>query len=370
MPKILIAGGGSGGHVAPAIAAAESLSTLNFDCVLAHSNREIDSMMASQTPFNCITLPASPLSLKPSGFKDFCVGFRRTRKQVSKFIQDQSIDCVLATGGFVAAPSLCAAKSRSSNCSTVLLNLDNPPGKANRLAVRWADRILSTVQCNLKNASIIPPPLRQCVIAKKNTKKGYEHFGLDPHRMTLLVTGASQGASSLNKFIPALAKQYTTSFKGWQVLHIAGAGHSSAVTDYWSSIDIPCQVIGFEQNMGLAWGVADFAITRGGANTVAELAINAIPAVVLPYPYHRDDHQRTNALPLQLIGGIRIEKDYVQTDLNIEHAGVSIIELLRSHRKRFEMQQALASQLPSNGATEIAHACVACIESGLPTRNR
>ena len=160
--KVLIAGGGSGGHVAPAIAAAEALASNGIDAILAHSSRKTDSQMVEQTIFENIALPATPLSTKPIGFTRFCAGFVRTSRKVRKIIRNNNINCVLATGGFVAAPSLYAA--RKSSCPAVLLNLDNPPGKANQLAVRWADRILSTVDCNLDNIELIHPPLRQSVI--------------------------------------------------------------------------------------------------------------------------------------------------------------------------------------------------------------
>ncbi len=356
MPNILIAGGGSGGHVAPAIAAAEALHSLKCNSILAHSNRAVDSLMTDEIPFNSITVPAYPLSLKPIEFIKFCFGFIRSERRVCDFIKKNNVDCVLATGGFVAAPALRAAKK--SKCATVLLNLDNPPGKANRLATRWADTVLSTVDCTLQNITRIQPPLRQSVIAPSDSSECYEQFGLDPNRMTLLVTGASQGASTINELVPLLAKHLPNHFHGWQVLHIAGSKHVKTVEKYWELTKIPYRVVDYVQNMGLAWGITDLAVTRGGANTIAELAINAIPAVVLPYPYHQDEHQRTNAEPLEEIGGIIIEKDYINTVQNISNAGETILSLLKDHQKRFEMRGALISLKPVNGAYEVGQACI------------
>ena len=131
----------------------------------------------------------------------------------------------------------------------------------------------------------------------------------------------------------------------------------------WSETAVPFHVVEFVQNMGDAWGVSDFAITRGGANTIAELAMNAVPAIVFPYPYHKDDHQRTNALPLASTGGIWIEKDYIQTPQNLLNGGRSIVKMLKDHHRRFEMRQSLVSNLPVNGAKVIADACLACIKS-------
>ncbi len=359
MPNILIAGGGSGGHVAPAIAAAEALQSLECSTVLAHSNREVDSLMAINTPFHCITLPAYPLSFKPIRFLKFCLGFFQSQKCVSHLIKHNNIDCVLATGGYVSAPALKAAKKQ--HCPTVLLNLDNPPGKANRLAVRWADTVLSTVDCSLQNATKIPPPLRKNVIAPEKNAQCYERFDLDPHRLTLLVTGASQGASTINELVPLLAKDVPNSFRNWQVLHIAGSNHVDVVTKYWKNTNVQYRVIDFVQNMGDVWGITDLAITRGGANTIAELSINAVPAIVMPYPYHLDEHQRTNAKPLESAGGVIIEKDFITTSHNVSSAGKTLLWLLKDHKKRFEMRQSLVSLEPENGAVAVGHACISSI---------
>ena len=126
--------------------------------LLAHSNRTIDVEMVGGSQFESVAISAEPLSTKPIGFLRFCLGFWRSSAEIRKLIQDRNIDCVLATGGFVAAPALHGANK--VGCKTVLLNLDNPAGKANSLAVRWADRVLSTVDCDLHGAELIAPPLR------------------------------------------------------------------------------------------------------------------------------------------------------------------------------------------------------------------
>jgi UDP-N-acetylglucosamine--N-acetylmuramyl-(pentapeptide) pyrophosphoryl-undecaprenol N-acetylglucosamine transferase len=359
MPNILIAGGGSGGHVAPAIAVAETLTAKGYQCILAHSQRAIDKLMVEQTPFSHFTLDASPLSLRPIGCIRFIRGFWQSEKTVRLYIKQNEIKCVISTGGFVSAPALRAAKK--INCPTVMLNFDDPPGKANRLAVRWADRVLTTVPCQLDSATLVNPPLRKCVLASSNSFQTYSEYDLNPQKMTLLVTGASQGATSINAFIPALAKRCASLFQGWQVLHIAGSGNVQEVKKLWDETNVQHKVIAFEQRMGNAWGISDLAVTRGGANTIAEIAINAIPAIVLPYPYHKDEHQKTNALPLQSIGGILIEKDYVNVQANIASAGNTLLQLLKDHQQRLTMRQALVTHTPSNGSSTIAEACIELI---------
>lgn len=356
MPRVLIAGGGSGGHVAPAIAIAEALSTLDCTCILAHSNRAIDTVMVQHTAFDSVVLPAKPLSFRPTSFLHFARGFIQTEKKVREFIKKERIDCVISTGGFVAAPALRAARKES--CPTLMLNLDDPPGKANNLAKRWADEIVSTVRCTLPRATKIPPPLRSSVLATTYSECSYERYGLNNNKLTLLITGASQGATSINEFLPAFAAQYPTLFHGWQVLHLAGSGNVEQVAQRWNETTVEHTVLAFEQEMGHAWGIADFAVTRGGANTIAEIAINAVPSCILPYPYHKDEHQKTNALPLQTIGGVTIERDYIDPAKNIAHVGHTIGLFLKDHQMRFTMYQSLVTHAPKNGAVDVATACL------------
>jgi len=356
MPKILIAGGGSGGHVAPAIAAAEALTKQGATVLLAHSTRNIDTEMLRDSPFESIALPAAPLSTKPIGFIRFCLGFWRSSAKVRALIKERNIDCVLATGGFVAAPALHG--SNKVGCNTVLLNLDNPAGKANSLAVRWADDVLSTVVCDLQGAALIAPPLRQCVINSSNVNDCKTTFGLNPNKMTLLITGASQGASTINQMLPELAKINPAFFRGWEILHIAGTAHTEKVEQAWNDANVHCKVLGFTQSMGDAWGAADLAVTRGGANTISEIAMNAVPSLVMPYPYHADDHQRTNAEPLEQIGGVIIAKDHRDLYLNLEDAGSQILHLLRDHRLLFNMRQSMLEEPTPDGAESIANTCL------------
>lgn len=361
MPSVLIAGGGSGGHVAPAIAAAEELESRGCTVVLAHSKRDIDALMVGRTPFEGLQVPAAPVSVHPIRALTFCLGFLRTNRMIRDVIKSRKINCVLATGGFVAAPALKAAND--IGCPSILLNIDDPPGKANRLAVRWADQVLSTVECDLEGVTLIEPPLRKVVIASSDTDNCKERLGIDTRLLTLLVTGASQGARTINELICELAIRFPLHFQGWQVLHIAGTMHAEQIQDKWSGIDVPCKVLGFHHEMGDAWGAADLAITRGGANTIAEIAKNGVPTVVLPYPFHKDDHQRSNALPLANLGGVVIATDHKQLDQNLSDAGDSVLELMSSHKTRFEMRQSLVRATPRNGVTAIADACISCVEA-------
>jgi UDP-N-acetylglucosamine--N-acetylmuramyl-(pentapeptide) pyrophosphoryl-undecaprenol N-acetylglucosamine transferase len=351
---VLIAGGGSGGHIAPALAIAENLQDASIRAILACSERAIDQRMLESAGVEYHTTPARPLRRGPVGAARFALGFARAHRAVSLVLLNESIDAVVATGGFVAAPALRAARQRQ--LPTVLLNLDSPPGRANRLATRWADVVLSSVDAGLAGESRVNIPLRTSVIATGTAAACRERLGLKSDLPTLLVTGASQGASTINMLIPELAIRNPMAFHGWQVLHVAGDGHVTDVQRQWETTDVPHRVIAFQDPMGDAWGAAELAVSRGGANTIAEIAANTVPSLVLPYPWHADRHQWQNAAPLERLGGIVIVEDRVDEEANIAGAGAEFLSLMDDRPRRESMRAAMSEVVTPNGAAAVTAA--------------
>ncbi len=350
--NILIAGGGSGGHLAPAIGIAEQLTHRHHRVLLGHSGRDIDYQMIRGTPFDEVVLPAKPLLFSPRGVFNFGRGFRDAVKKTKSIIKEHSIDGVVSTGGFVAAPALFAAKQL--RIPSLLLNLDSPPGKANALARRWATTLVSTVPCSWNDAVIVQPPLRNASAERVAKTEAALALGLSPELKTLLVTGASQGASTINELITKLAGDCPQQFEGWQVLLLAGSQHEEVIKKEWSAIPVKSVIINFLQSMSLAWSVADVAVTRGGANTIAELAFHNVPAIVMPYPYHRDEHQRFNAVPIEHVGGVYIETDYKSLDENVACAGKRLLHLMQSDQDRKTMKESLIQLESINGSVTCA----------------
>src|SRR5207247_637739 len=116
---------------------------------------------------------------------------------------------------------------------------------------------------------------------------------LDPRLSTLVITGASQGAQSVNEAI--LATLALIKLQGWQILHLAGREHAEAVRAGYRDLSVPARVIDFTPAMSDVWAVADLAVARSGASSCAELTARGIPSILFPYPFHKDMHQRANA---------------------------------------------------------------------------
>jgi UDP-N-acetylglucosamine:LPS N-acetylglucosamine transferase len=135
---------------------------------------------------------------------------------------------------------------------------------------------------------------------------------------TLVVSGASQGAQSINDFVLALARSRPEIFAGWQILHQAGPDRAQAVEAAYRDIPVPSRTLGLIDDVGLLWGSATLVLARSGAGTVAEIWSNNLPALLMPYPHHKDQHQRLNAKPIVDAGLATILTDHVDPAANIE----------------------------------------------------
>jgi len=347
----------------PGLAIAERLiefapeSRVLFLC----SQRPIDAHMLRAAGVEWRSTPAQPLSVRPVGCARFLMGYARTRRQCLSQFRERRPDHVLALGGFVSAPVVSAARSLS--ISTTLLNLDDPPGRANRYAARFCDRVWSAIELpDLPKFAerITGLPVRRGSLATSDQAECRRKLGLEPDLATLLITGASQGAASINRLAERLVDLEPGLFRGrgrgwgWQVLHLSGHGGEEALRAMYADAGVRTVVEPFLDEMGPAWGAADLAISRAGANSVAEIAANCVPTVFLPYPHHRDQHQSRNARPLVEIGGAVVVEDGVDPEVNARRILPVLRGLMDDRAARETMRSALNEHRPGDAAYEIA----------------
>ncbi len=261
---------------------------------------------------------------------------------------------VLATGGFVAAPVVQAA--RAERVPVILLNQDAPPGKANRWIARHASQIFTTAEIEHAGWERIPPVVRRAAVAPDDTAECQLQLGLDPDRPVLFVTGASQGSRSVNELVAAFVLKNAAFLRenGWQIILQTGAEDNAPWREACTEAGIPAVIERFFDAMGMCWGAADLAMSRAGAGSVAEAWANRVPTLFLPYPYHRDQHQRLNAEPLERAGGAVIETDRIDAGANLAGAGARLLDLLSAPSKRAAMCHALSALGPVDGAERLA----------------
>lgn len=361
-PSIIFAGGGSGGHLSPGLAIDERLREIaplpQSRSIFLCSNRAIDATMLQEAGVRFVALPATPPSKRPAALLRFLRSFHASKRQAREVMQREKATRVVAMGGFVAAPVVAAAKSLG--VPVLLVNLDAPPGKANRWMAKRCDQVISAIDVPMLPgfaSRVVGMPIRRRALSPASPNECRVRLSMAPTIPVLLITGASQGATSLNALMIELARTQPRLFDGWQILHLAGHSADESVRAAYDSAGIIAKVEPFLHEMGLAWGAADLAISRAGANSVAEIAHNAVPALFLPYPFHSDMHQRHNAQPLVNLGGALMEMDRIEAADNARAIAPVLESLLRDDARRQRMRQALRSRPSPDAALTIAKMC-------------
>jgi len=366
-PTILFAGGGTGGHLFPSMAITERLAecdprpAVHFVC----SDRPLDARILDAAQLSYTVSPVRPLPRRLRQVVPFYSSFSKAVKQARGLIDRMNIAAVVAMGGFVCGPVVAAAKKTSA--ASILVNLDAIPGKANRWLARSCDRIYTVYDTPVfRAADRISLPLRRVCLGPIDRAEARRRLGLTPDKPVLLITGASQGATSINHAMIELTRReaFREAIAGWQIFHLTGAGCDDPVREVYQQAGIEARVVEFCDTMGDAWAGADLAISRAGAGSVAEAVANRCVCLFMPYPYHKDQHQKHNAQPAAEAGGAMILDDAIDPAANAERLIGPLGELMRDNARRTTMQQALADMACDDGARVIADELVRLLESG------
>ncbi|MCB9897082.1 MAG: UDP-N-acetylglucosamine--N-acetylmuramyl-(pentapeptide) pyrophosphoryl-undecaprenol N-acetylglucosamine transferase [Planctomycetes bacterium] len=294
--NVAFLGGGTGGHLAPGIGIAEELVDLGHEVLFHVAGRGIERSMLEPRGLRFVNLfgEGGRPSLRRAG-----MWFEATRRWRASLREFQP-DVIVVLGGWVALP---AAWSGFGGHPTLLVETNARPGRVQRLLSRRVDVACLAVDGprmprgrRLTEVVGIPAPR----IERRGRDEAVRRLGLDPERRCLLVLGGSQGASDLNALVPAVRRVLATRERRWQVLHVTGPARLGCRDEPLDppARDVPVHELRFCDDMASAWAAADAAVCRSGAGTVAELALSATPAVLVPYPHHADRHQAANGVLL------------------------------------------------------------------------
>ncbi|MBO0775718.1 MAG: UDP-N-acetylglucosamine--N-acetylmuramyl-(pentapeptide) pyrophosphoryl-undecaprenol N-acetylglucosamine transferase [Actinobacteria bacterium] len=307
--SVVLAGGGSAGHIEPALALADALRRADpaIPVVCLGTERGLETSLVPQRGYDLRLIPPVPLPRRPTAQLLNLPGRLAGAVNAAAQVLDRAGAGVLAGfGGYVATPAYLAARRR--HVPIVVHEANVRPGLANKLGARFT-RYVFTAQpgTRLPHAACIGMPLREQIAGLDRlamADKARAHFGLAPDLPVLLVTGGSQGARSLNFAVLDAAAQIRAA--GIQVLHILGP--RSGLDVRLPSAGPPYVVLPYLDRMDLAYAAADFALCRSGAMTCAELTAVGLPAAYVPLP-HGNGEQRLNALPIERAGGGLIVDD-------------------------------------------------------------
>lgn len=318
-PAVLLAGGGTAGHVNPLLAVADELARRDPGTRLAvlGTAEGLEARLVPEHGLELHVVPRVPLPRRPTlDWFRLPVRLRDAVRAAERAIDAIDAQVVVGFGGYVATPAYLAARRRG--LPVVVHEQNARPGLANRLGARRAAAVAVTFRgTHLRGAQATGLPLRAPIaelVAQRASdpvaarRAGAAALGLDPDRTTLLVTGGSLGAVSVNRAVAGAAAELLAT--GAQVLHSTGAGKSEPVTAALAGVPGAerYHVREYLDDMEHALAVADLLVGRSGAGTVCEVAALGIPAVYVPLPIGNGE-QRLNAADVVTAGGGLLVED-------------------------------------------------------------
>jgi UDP-N-acetylglucosamine--N-acetylmuramyl-(pentapeptide) pyrophosphoryl-undecaprenol N-acetylglucosamine transferase len=204
-------------------------------------------------------------------------------------------------------------------------------------------------------------PIRRDIVNRPPREEAMKRLGLNPNLKTLLITGASLGAKTVNDAAVALLPQMK--LVGWQVLHLSGKDHAGAVRAGYREKDFDAHVVDFTPAMADVWAASDLAISRSGASSCAELTASGVPSILMPYPYHKDLHQRANAKVLADAGAAILLDDEKDAAKNAAKLRALLEPLMRDQTKRQTMATAASKLGRPDAAKAVAEVLAGMIQS-------
>ncbi|HEU5420292.1 MAG TPA: undecaprenyldiphospho-muramoylpentapeptide beta-N-acetylglucosaminyltransferase [Streptosporangiaceae bacterium] len=307
--SVVIAGGGTGGHIEPALALADALREADPETLITclGTERGLETRLVPARGYDLALIPPVPLprSLTPQLLS---VPSRMAASvgAAVKILDRTRAQVLVGFGGYVATPGYLAAWRRG--VPIVVHEANSRPGLANRIGARLTSRVFTGQPgVRMPHGRYIGIPIRRQIARLDRlalTDEARAHLGLRPDLPVLLVTGGSQGARSINRAVLGAARELAAS--GIQVLHIIGPKNADVPVPPRG--EVPYVVLPYLDRMDVGYAAADFALCRGGAMTCAEMTAVGLPAAYVPLP-HGNGEQRMNALPIEQAGGGLIVAD-------------------------------------------------------------
>ncbi len=293
--KVIIACGGTGGHLFPGVAVAQELKARGHEVKLLISQKKVDARASEKyknLDFDTVPAVAKPktLSLK---MIPFMWKMWRTVGQCKVVHREFGTDAVIGMGGFTSlAPVLAGHKM---GARAYVHDSNALPGKANRLTAKWCDRVFIGFEAARRffpnsRVELTGTPVRDEIRNLPNREVAAENLGLNAAMKTVLVMGGSQGAKRLNSLVVEASK----AMPGVQFLQITGNGDYERVKSELGDTEHH-QLLAFCDDMAAAYAVSDLAVMRSGASSLTELSYIGMASILVPYPTAADDHQTRNA---------------------------------------------------------------------------
>lgn len=359
--KFAIAGGGTGGHVTPALALAEAISQRGDQALFIGSDQGVETRWVPEAGYQLVALPSRQVRGqgwvgRVSGVLAILGAVRGARRALREF----EADAVISVGGYAAMPASIAALLRGT--PLFLVTLDAIPGRVARLSARFSRIVfsgfeasaLATAEGGKPRVRCLGVPLRRALVSL---------FEDAPPRrkpeapFRVLVFGGSRGARQINEAVIAALPQLKE--LPLQIVHQCGSADRDRVAAAYASHQMDATVLDFEPDMPSRYRWADLAVCRAGALTVAELALSGLPALLIPYPFAADDHQSANAKELELAGAAQVLQNLGLAGERAELLPQALARLLATPETLVAMSVAALKRARPDAALRIVDECAA-----------
>jgi UDP-N-acetylglucosamine--N-acetylmuramyl-(pentapeptide) pyrophosphoryl-undecaprenol N-acetylglucosamine transferase len=344
--RVLIAGGGTGGHVIPALAIAHELhARYSAEILFVGTDRGIETRLVPQSGFGLMLIKVGALKnvslmTRLRTLLDLPLAILHSRKIMRAF--DPNV--VVGVGGYASGPAMAAAIL--GGVPTLAFEANYVPGFANKMVGRWVSAAavhFEQTKRYFRNAKVVGVPVRP------------EFFNMSRpetnHPPTLLVFGGSQGAHAINQAVTEAIPEVLRRIPGLQVIHQTGERDYNDVQAAYTRAGASAEVSAFIDKMPQAFARADLLICRSGASTIAEIAAAGKPAIFIPFPRAADDHQRRNAEAIAATGAAVL---MAESELSPEKVAQTMIELLADPARLQEMSEKAKALGRQDAAGQVA----------------
>lgn len=361
--KVIISGGGTGGHIYPAVTIAQKILQLQPDAeiLFVGTQEGLESSIVPKLGYEIKYLKVEGFT-RQIGIKLLKNIFTAIKScfQAYNYIKKFRPDLVIGTGGYVCGPvvliaSLCGVK-------TCIQEQNAVAGITNKILSKFVDKVFlgySEAAFNLGNAQkniFTGNPIRASIL-KVNKADAYKFFNFSSERKTLLISGGSRGAKSINSAMLDVYKNIDK-VKDLQIIHVTGTLDYESVMESIANLNLPKQqikILPYLHEMDMALNIADLAISRAGAIAIAELTALGVASILIPYPYATANHQVLNAEAVVKAGaGVMILDADLEKGLLLD----KIIELINNEKKLLNLAMKAKKLGNPNAAEEIALAAL------------
>lgn len=364
--RIIVSGGGTGGHIYPAITLINNIKKLvpnaEFLYVGTKKGLEADIIPREQIPFATLEISGFERHLTAKNFVVLGKALSslvKARHIVKKFKPDVAI----GTGGYVCGPILMIAALMG--VPSLIQEQNAIPGITNKILAKFVNKIAvgyerAAKYFPAKKTVFTGNPIRDDILLSTRDE-GLMEFSLDPSKKTILVSGGSRGAHSINKAMLEVHKHFANNYR-IQIMHVTGKTEYDFVKNGLEEMGLDLYrmnniaIYPYLYDMPKALAATDIAVFRSGATSLAELTARGVPSVLIPYPFAAENHQEFNARELEKNGASRV---ILNKDLTSDKLIETLEEMLSSENKLQKMAQASRAMGKPNAAQTIAKIIVA-----------